>query len=97
MKEVRIHLYSARVADADGHAYRALAMGEERSDGTWVGWLEFAPRGGRGLMRKTGIETTQPNRRALEYWAGGLEPVYLEGALERAALSPPATRSSSSG
>lgn len=97
MSELRIHVYKTHVADADGHPYRALAMGEQRPDGTWVGWLEFAPRGGRGLIRKTPIETTQPNRRALEYWAGGLEPVYLEGALERAALSPPATRSSSSG
>ena len=30
------------------------------------------------------VETTQPNLEALRYWASGLEPVYLEGALERA-------------
>jgi hypothetical protein len=29
-------------------------------------------------------ETSQPDRKAVEYWAGGLEPVYLEGALARA-------------
>jgi hypothetical protein len=29
-------------------------------------------------------ETSQPNRAALEYWADGLEPIYLEGALARA-------------
>jgi hypothetical protein len=29
-------------------------------------------------------ETSQPNRDAIEYWALGLEPIYLEGALARA-------------
>ena len=33
---------------------------------------------------RTGRETTQPDRRALEYWASGLEPLYFEGAFERA-------------
>ena len=28
-------------------------------------------------------ETTQPNLTDLRYWATGLTPVYLEGALER--------------
>jgi hypothetical protein len=32
----------------------------------------------------TGQETSQPDLKALEYWAGGLEPIYLAGALERA-------------
>jgi hypothetical protein len=91
----QIHEFTSEVTDPDGHVYRARALGRQRKDGTWVGWLEFAPRGGRGLKRKTGIETTQPNRDALEYWAGGIEPVYLEGALERATLSPSVTRSSS--
>jgi hypothetical protein len=29
-------------------------------------------------------ETSQPNRTAIEYWALGLEPIYLEGAFARA-------------
>ena len=33
-------------------------------------------------------ETTQPNLAALEYWASGLTPVYLAGALERALTAP---------
>ena len=33
---------------------------------------------------RTDQETSQPNRSALEYWADGLEPIYLEGALARA-------------
>jgi hypothetical protein len=30
------------------------------------------------------VETTQPDRAALEYWASGIEPIYLDGALARA-------------
>jgi hypothetical protein len=82
-----IHEFSAQVRDGDGHIYVARAVGRERKGGTWVGWIEFAPRGSGGIVRKSPIETTQPNREALEYWASGLEPVYLEGALERAITS----------
>ena len=32
-------------------------------------------------------ETTQPNLTDLNYWATGLTPVYLEGALARALAS----------
>jgi hypothetical protein len=38
-------------------------------------------------VRRSPVETTQPNREALAYWASGIEPVYLEGALERAIAS----------
>ena len=79
-----IHEFTAEVIDGDGHVYTARALGRKRSDGLWAGYLEFRPRGGRGLPRRTPAETTQPNLEALRYWAGGLEPVYLEGALERA-------------
>lgn len=84
----RIHDYTAEIADPDGHAYNASAMGRKRPGRTvWEGWLEFSPVGGRGIVRRSPIETTQPNREALAYWAGGIEPVYLEGALERAITS----------
>ena len=46
---------------------------------------------------RSGRETTQPNRQDTAYWATGLTPVYLEGALERA-LNPlhrPAQQASS--
>jgi hypothetical protein len=49
----------------------------------WEGWLEFLPLDG-GEPLCTGRETTQPNRDALAYWASGLEPIYFEGAFERA-------------
>ena len=83
-----IHEFVNQIADADGHVYTARAMGRQRKGRTvWEGWLEFAPVGGRGIVRRSQIETTQPNREALEYWATRIEPVYLEGALERAIAS----------
>jgi len=83
-----IHEFLSQIADADGHAYNARAMGRQRRGRTvWEGWLEFRPVGGRGIVRRSQVETTQPNRKALVYWATGLEPVYLEGALERAISS----------
>ncbi len=63
-------------------------MGRQRKGQTvWEGWLEFSPLGGRGIVRRSPVETTQPNRKALAYRASGIEPVYLEGALERAIAS----------
>lgn len=82
-----IHEFSRAVRDADGHLYRARAMGRARGDGTWIGWLEFSPRGSGGVVRRTRRETTQPSQGALTYWARGIEPVYLEGALERAIVN----------
>jgi len=83
---VFIHQHSAVVQGDGGKRYRARVYGEERRDGTWSGWLEFVPADGStntGALR-TDQETSQPDRSAVDYWAGGLEPVYLEGALERA-------------
>jgi hypothetical protein len=83
-----IHDFAGEITDADGHGYSARAMGHKRQGRTvWEGWLEFSPLGGRGIVRRSPIETTQPNREALAYWASGIEPVYLEGALERAIAS----------
>ena len=33
---------------------------------------------------QTEQETSQPNEMSVEYWATGLEPIYFEGAFERA-------------
>ena len=65
-------------------AYVVRICGEERPDGTWRGWLEFHSADVPKPALLTEQETSQPNRTALEYWADGLEPVYLEGALARA-------------
>jgi hypothetical protein len=79
-----VHAFSTAVRDADGHPYRAIARGERRDDGTWIGWIDFIPLPSGGVVRSSPRETTQPNLPALRYWALGLEPVYLEGALARA-------------
>ena len=76
------------IADADGHVYAARAMGRQRRGQTvWEGWFEFTPVGGRGVVRRSQVETTQPNGEALAYWASGIEPIYLDGAHERAIAS----------
>ena len=79
----RIHGLPNARERRDDVVYRAEIWGDQRHDGRWEGWLRFIPPDGRGIL-STGRETTQPNRQALIYWATGLEPVYLEGALERA-------------
>ncbi|MGH9457028.1 MAG: hypothetical protein ACRD2J_05235 [Thermoanaerobaculia bacterium] len=81
-----LHEYESRVVTSDG-TYRARALAEQRKDGTWSGWLEFEPAGGGNTIR-TEQETSQPDREAVEYWATGIEPIYLEGALERAKRRP---------
>ena len=66
----------------NGQPYRARACGRPLGTNTWEGWLEFVPEDG-GTVIPSARETTQPNLTDLEYWATGLTPVYLEGALER--------------
>jgi hypothetical protein len=72
----------------DERVYVARVCGHQRDDGMWEGWLEFVPDDGSAAVPSQ-RETTQPNLADLDYWATGLTPVYLEGALERA-LTPPA-------
>lgn len=75
--------YEGRVSGQDGQGYSVQACGRPFNGTVWEGWLEFIPDDGAAALR-TGRETTQPNREDLEYWASGLEMVYLEGALRRA-------------
>jgi hypothetical protein len=73
----------------DGRIFTAQACGREREDKLWEGWLEFVPHDGSDVLRSQ-RETTQPNLADLEYWATGLTPIYLQGALERT-LTPPSS------
>ena len=66
----------------DSGSYHARAVGRLAEDGMWEGWLEFSPAEGATLV--TGVESRQPERAHLAYWATGLTYVYLEGALVRA-------------
>ncbi|MGH9145937.1 MAG: hypothetical protein ACRD1Q_04460 [Vicinamibacterales bacterium] len=54
------------------------------ASGLWQGWIEFLPDDPSALPVRSPRETTQPNRTDTLYWATGLTPVYLEGALKRA-------------
>jgi hypothetical protein len=73
-----------------GSTYLAQACGAPNADRIWEGWIEFIPTGGGPALRSR-RETTQPNQKDARYWATGLTPVYLEGALQRT-LEPPVHR-----
>jgi hypothetical protein len=53
-------------------------------NGMWEGWLEFESLDGSGQILVGAVESKQPEREHLVYWAGGLTPVFIEGALHRA-------------
>jgi hypothetical protein len=71
------------VVAAGRHTFVPRACGGPMSDGRWQGWIEFVSTHDRHVVR-TPRETTQPKRTDLAYWATGLTPIYLEGALDRA-------------
>ena len=84
-------VFATPVAGRNGLFYTARACGSKAADGLWHGWVEFTSVGGGSTIRSP-RETTQPNRVDTEYWATGLTPVYLEGALQRALSGPPPLR-----
>jgi hypothetical protein len=81
---VLLQEYSTQVVASDGTVYDVRSYGDERLDGTWIGWLQFHPTDITKPVLSTDQETSQPNRMSLEYWATGLEALYFEGAFERA-------------
>jgi hypothetical protein len=81
---VQIHQRQVALVDSHGVLYdRVRVYAEPQDDGRWAGWLQFVAAGNHRKLR-TDRETTQSGLAALAYWAGGLQPVYLEGALARA-------------
>ena len=76
--------FDEAINSAAGQSYFVQAMGKRRDDGLWEGWLEFLRVNSDDEPLSSGRETTQPNRRDLDYWAQGLTRVYLQGALDRA-------------
>jgi hypothetical protein len=77
-----IHEFSYRVLDEKGTPFTARVYAQPARDDLWEGWIEFTDPKGRTL--RTERETTQSRREFVLYWATGLEPIYLDGALERA-------------
>ena len=82
------HTYAGVLETLDEKCYRASAIGRIRSDGMWEGWIEFANLFEDERLR-TEIETMQSNERAFRYWAAGVGPTYLEGAIRRATSRAP--------
>jgi hypothetical protein len=81
--------YSPPITDGRG-VWSARACGRQIG-GHWEGWIEFIPVKAGDSAIRTPPETTQSDKRALTYltyWAKGLTPQYLEGALERARTRP---------
>jgi hypothetical protein len=64
--------------------YYARAVGRRAGDGMWEGWIEFTAIDGGTEVLVTSVESRQPEREHLVYWATGLTPIFLEGALRRA-------------
>jgi hypothetical protein len=78
-----VHERLITLTGPDGTAYdRALVYAEPNGRTTWAGFVEFVPS--KGERVRTGHETTQSNIEGVAYWATGLEPVFLDGALSRA-------------
>jgi hypothetical protein len=90
MAEVLVD-YENTIAGADGSRWAARACGRRGAINMWEGWIEFVPLDLDQKPIRSTRETTQPSREDLLYWATGLTPVYLRGALTRA-LEAPLTR-----
>ena len=87
MPEV-VHVFETPIY-LDGRAY--MVQVATRPDGhIWEAWIEFEALDGSDA-RRTPRETTQPDKDAIIYWAQGLSPTYLEGALRRT-IPPRPTR-----
>lgn len=63
--------------------YYPRVVGRYAEDKMWEGWLEFVPVDGSKVV-VSAVESRQPERSHLEYWAQGLTAVYAEGSLDRA-------------
>jgi hypothetical protein len=75
--------FDAPAVDESG-TYRARVVGRRADDGMWEGWLEFQPLDHEGDTLVGPVESRQPEAEHLTYWATGLTPIYVEGALRRA-------------
>jgi hypothetical protein len=86
-----VHKYQSLVADTAGRLYVACAFAAPQPDGLWQGWFAFFPVQ-VGEVLTTDRETTQSKLTDIEYWASGIEAIYLEGALSRALQNRPSMR-----
>lgn len=78
-----VRQYSSILRGPAGDAYVARAYMDRQPEGLWEAWLVFFSLS-TGAAIATDRETTQGKREHVLYWATGLGPTYLQGALERA-------------
>ena len=78
-----LRTYDEPIVHSSGR-YQARVVGRMAEDGMWEGWMEFEPLDTPGTVVVSSVETRQPAREHLEYWAQGLTVVYGEGAVDRA-------------
>lgn len=87
MSEILVK-FDEPIMNPRGEMFFAQAVGRQREDdGLWEGWLEFDGIDDETKHVASERETTQPNRRDLDYWAQGLTFVYLQGSLARAEVA----------
>jgi hypothetical protein len=89
MAEVLV-AFAEPVSNGTGR-YAARAVTRQAEDGMWQGWIEFESLDDPRTVVVGPVESTQPEHEHVRYWATGLTPVFLEGALSRA-LSPRTVR-----
>ena len=78
-----VQQYTPILSTATGEQYVARAYTDRQPGGLWEAWLVFFSLT-TGAVLATDRETTQGKLEYILYWASGLSPTYLLGALERA-------------
>jgi hypothetical protein len=80
-----VHERPLLITDGAGMVFDLIRVYAEpqAATGMWEGVIEFVAADGGSTVR-TPRETTQSTVAAVAYWATGLEPIYFEGALDRA-------------
>jgi hypothetical protein len=86
-----IHQFASPASSKSGARYLARVYADRQPRGLWEAWFVFFPVIGEGTLA-TDRETTQSKLEDVVYWAHGITPVYLEGALQRAIEQLPETR-----
>jgi hypothetical protein len=82
MAEV-LRSFTDTIRDGNGE-YHPRVVGRPAADGRWEGWMEFVPLTSGLDTLVSPVESRQPEREHLVYWASGLSTIYAEGALRRA-------------
>ena len=91
-----LHEFGGPIEDRRG-VFHGRVVGRQTGDGTWEGWLEFAPANDAESLLVTAVESRQQTHVQLSRWASGLTSVYAEGALHRAHAAAPASEAPQAG